>query len=102
MNENFYVMVGNQFLIDYQRIDSDKEFRQVDFDSNPESAIPYDNLKKAREHAIRLGYMFESTNARVVKKVVKTVYEDVDKQNHIVIDGAEASANNVYSRKDDE
>ena len=73
----YYVMVGNQFLHDYSQDNSRKTFHWFTMTANPDEACPYEKEEKAREHATRLRYMLESTNARVVQKVIQTVYKDV-------------------------
>lgn len=76
-NDNiYYVQVGGLLLQDFDASKAEG-VTSVDLSNNTEYAIPYENLSKAKEVALLIGKAVGSSNSRVVKQVVKVIYEDV-------------------------
>lgn len=78
-NDYYYVQVGELLLQDY---DANKVegVVSVDLSNDVEYALSYEKLSKAEEIASLIGKVVGSNNSRVVKRVVKVVFEDVINQ----------------------
>lgn len=78
-NDIYYVQVGGLLL---QSFDASKVggITSVDLSNDTEYALSYEKLSKAREIASLIGKAVGSDNSRVVKRVVKVIYEDVVNQ----------------------
>lgn len=78
-NDHYYVQVGGLLLQNYDANKAEGVV-SVDLSNDAEYAIPYENLSKAEEVASLIGKVVGSNNSRVIKRVVKVVFEDVIKQ----------------------
>lgn len=78
-SDHYYVQVGELLLQDY---DANKVegVVSVDLSNDVEYALSYEKLSKAEEIASLIGKVVGSNNSRVVKRVVKVVFEDVINQ----------------------
>lgn len=75
--KEYFVMVGDLLLQNYGGYKSDNVI-MVDLSTNEEYALTFENFKKAKKVAEDVGKAVSSTNCRVVKKVVKTMYVSVE------------------------
>lgn len=77
VEKEYFVKVGDLLLQNYGGYKTDAVI-MVDLSTNEEYALTFDNLKKAKQVAEDVGKAISSTNCRVVTKVVKTIYEEVE------------------------